>query len=77
MTRRSFSFLGALVVLSLAVAPSEGVAQPPVDTSKLGPQVGATVPAFSGVDQFGRTQDLATLSGPKGLMLVFNRSADW
>lgn len=77
MTRRSFSFLGALVVLGLAVAPSEGVAQPPVDTSTLGPQVGATVPAFSGVDQFGRTQDLATLSGPKGLMLVFNRSADW
>ncbi|MGE0446843.1 MAG: hypothetical protein AB7P99_16575 [Vicinamibacterales bacterium] len=77
MTRRSINFLSALVVLGLAATAPEGAAQPAVDTSKLGPQVGATVPAFSGVDQFGRTQDLATLSGPKGLMLVFNRSADW
>lgn len=52
-------------------------AAPAVDTSRLGPQVGATVPPLSGVDQFGKTQSLATLSGPKGLMLVFSRSADW
>lgn len=68
------------ILLTLLVHGGVGAvlrAQTAVDTSKLGPQVGTTVPAFSGVDQFGRTQDLATLSGPKGLMLVFNRSADW
>ena len=57
-----------------------GQAQPPaptVDTATLGPQVGAVVPPVSGVDQFGKSQSLATLSGPKGLMLVFSRSADW
>ena len=67
---------GALAALVTAA----GVAQQPaavVDTSKLGPQVGATVPPFSGVDQFGTPQSLASLSGPKGLMLVFSRSADW
>jgi hypothetical protein len=68
-----------LLVVILA-ASGLGYAQqaaPPVDTSTLGPQVGATVPPLSGVDQFGKTQSLSTLSGPKGLMLVFNRSADW
>ena len=70
---------GALAAL-VTVATAAGVAQQPapaVDTSKLGPQVGATVPPFSGVDQFGTPQSLTSLSGPKGLMLVFSRSADW
>ena len=71
----SASALAALVNLATAVG---GAQQPAaVDTSKLGPQVGATVPAFSGTDQFGKPQSLASLSGPKGLMLVFSRSADW
>ena len=70
---------GILLVLLGAAAPTgQGRQLPPaVDTSKVGPQVGAMVPAFSGTDQFGTTQSLASLSGPKGLMLVFSRSADW
>jgi hypothetical protein len=50
---------------------------PPVDASKIGPQVGATVPPLSGIDQFGKPQSLDTIYGPKGAMLVFFRSADW
>ncbi len=42
-----------------------------------GPAVGARVPQFELPDQNGHTRDLRTLSGPKGLMLVFFRSADW
>lgn len=64
----------------LSAAGSIGQAQqpaPPVDTATLGPQVGTVVPPVSGVDQFGKNQSLATLAGPKGLMLVFSRSADW
>lgn len=71
--------LSGVLAVALAVS-SRGLAQqaaPAVDTARLGPQVGATVPPLSGVDQFGTTQSLATLSGPKGLMLVFSRSADW
>lgn len=69
---------GALVA-ALAVMTAAGQAQQPapVDTSKLGPQVGSTVPPVSGTDQFGKPQTLQSLSGPKGLMLVFSRSADW
>ena len=48
-----------------------------VDTSKLGPQVGSTVPSFLGMDQFGKEQSLTSVTGPKGAMLVFFRSADW
>jgi hypothetical protein len=48
-----------------------------VDVSKLGPQVGERVPDFSLRDQAGRTQTLQSLMGPRGLMLVFVRSADW
>jgi peroxiredoxin len=35
------------------------------------------VPAFSAVDQTGKVRTLADLTGPKGFMLVFFRSADW
>ena len=38
---------------------------------KTGPEVGQQVPAFSATDQNGRTQDLKSIMGPKGGMLVF------
>ena len=44
---------------------------------KTGPAVGSSIPAFTLEDQNGKRQSLATLAGPKGLMLVFVRSADW
>jgi hypothetical protein len=44
---------------------------------KTGPEVGKQVPAFSATDQNGRPQDLKSIMGPKGAMLVFFRSADW
>lgn len=47
------------------------------DVTRLGPQVGATVPPFSLPDQDGAMRTLASLHGPQGLMLVFFRSADW
>ncbi len=67
----------ALWGLAAASGGAQAPAPPAIDTSTLGPQVGATVPPLSGVDQFGKPQSLAALSGPKGLMLVFSRSADW
>jgi peroxiredoxin len=35
------------------------------------------VPDFTLLDQKGEQRTLASLMGPKGLMLVFFRSADW
>ena len=47
------------------------------DPSELGPQVGETVPDFTLLDHRGETRTLVSLYGPRGLMLVFSRSADW
>jgi len=63
----------ALVLAGLFVA--RGAAQ--VDVSRLGPQVGDTVPGLRLTDHRGQAQTLASLAGPKGTMLVFFRSADW
>jgi hypothetical protein len=45
--------------------------------SKTGPAVGSKIPAFEAVDQYGKRQTFETLRGPKGLALLFVRSADW
>ncbi len=44
---------------------------------KTGPAVGSRIPAFEATDQNGRRQTFETLRGPKGLVLLFVRSADW
>ena len=57
--------------------PQQASSWPPIDVSKLGPQVGERVPDFSLNDQNGRAWTLQSIMGPKGAMLVFVRSADW
>jgi cytochrome oxidase Cu insertion factor (SCO1/SenC/PrrC family) len=47
------------------------------DAASIGPAAGAIAPVFQLKDQRGREQTLQTLAGPKGLVLVFFRSADW
>ena len=67
-------------ILLVAVAAGVVAAQQQpaaVDTSKIGPQVGAVAPAFEGIDQFGNRRSLSSVYGSKGAMLVFFRSADW
>ncbi|MGP8244384.1 MAG: hypothetical protein ACLQVN_07675 [Bryobacteraceae bacterium] len=60
-----------LVALAGACAWSQAVPESP------GPAVGARVPDFQLADQSGQIRNLHSLYGPKGLMLVFFRSADW
>jgi len=40
-------------------------------------KIGNKIPALSGTDQFGKNRDLANLTGPNGLVILFYRSADW
>jgi hypothetical protein len=47
------------------------------DGLKTGPKVGEKVPDFTLPDQNGKQWALNDLMGPKGLLLVFTRSADW
>jgi hypothetical protein len=50
---------------------SDGVAP------SIGLEIGQCAPAFALQDQFGREQSNETLKGPKGMVLLFFRSADW
>jgi peroxiredoxin len=45
--------------------------------TEVGLRAGQKAPDFSAVDQFGQTQTLESLRGPKGTVLLFYRSADW
>ena len=66
-----------MAVVVLAAPGIVGQVPPAINTAKIGPQVGAVVPDFAGVDQFGKRHTLASIYGPRGAMLVFFRSADW
>ena len=69
------SFVAALTMVGGAAQQGQGPSLP--DVQKLGPQVGARVPDFTLPDQGGQMRSLASLMGPKGLVLAFNRYADW
>ena len=80
--RRSPVFVAGVAWAALSLFPratsQQPSPQPPLpDVQKLGPQVGSRVPDFTLLDQHGQSRTLASVMGPKGLMLVFNRSADW
>jgi hypothetical protein len=49
----------------------------PIEVASLGPQVGEQVPEFSLPDQNGQVQNLESILGPNGALLLFHRSADW
>jgi hypothetical protein len=63
----------------LAVLASTAAAGEKAATSTIGPGpgIGRPIPAFHALDQDGGDRDFASLRGPKGLVLVFFRSADW
>ncbi len=70
--------MAAALALSALVVGTDARQQPAtINTSSIGPQVGAVVPPFSGTDQFGVSHTLQSSLGAKGAMLVFFRSSDW
>ena len=68
----------AFVAVTSTIGQRAGTPAPTApDVKTLGPQAGAKVPDFNLPDQHGQMHTLSSLMGPKGLILVFNRSADW
>jgi len=67
--RSSLTLVFCLGLLSIGAIQGQSI--------KTGPAAGQIVPDFSAPDQNSRTQTLKSVMGPKGLMLVFFRSADW
>jgi peroxiredoxin len=69
--------LAATLVVALACGAAAQQPAAQVNVQKLGPQVGDRILDFTLQDQHGATRTLASLMGPKGLVLLFYRSADW
>lgn len=74
----------AAVCAALAVSAAFGQERPrlrPLPKTdqgvKTGPAVGEKIPAFQAVDQHGRRRSFEDLRGPRGLVLMFVRSAEW
>ena len=42
-----------------------------------GPVIGTALPAIQAPDEAGEARDFANLAGKNGLLILFNRSADW
>jgi peroxiredoxin len=77
-TRTVLNLVIGCVMCGTAALPAQGQSAPPrIDVATLGPQIGETVSDFRLPDQDGTVRTLDSLMGPKGLMLVFSRSADW
>lgn len=77
------ALFSALFSVLCALAAPAAFAQPdPVQlaaeaASGFGPQIGAPAPEFQAASPDGAIQTRATLAGPRGLVLYFNRSLDW
>lgn len=66
-----------LVLAIIAFGTTAAHAAPP-DELKVGLKTGATIPtAIAAPDQTGKLRDFASLTGKKGLILLFTRSLDW
>ncbi|HUG82174.1 MAG TPA: peroxiredoxin family protein, partial [Bryobacterales bacterium] len=76
MTRLAAALALAVWTLVFAAAPIQAAdrEQPALNT---GPEIGGRIPAFKVADSSGKLQTFETLRGPKGLLLLFTRSADW
>jgi hypothetical protein len=78
--RFSWKFFGAIVAAGVLIAFAfefREPAQVQAQTLKTGPAIGQKIPAFELPDHTGKTQNFESLRGPKGLLLLFHRSADW
>jgi len=73
----ALALVGPAKVEHYVTYAQQPAARPVIDVQALGPQVGASIPEFTLVDQTGARRTLRSLMGPKGLMLVLFRSADW
>lgn len=84
MINRSFVHkLACALAVSLAAPAAFASADPdPVALSRdaaaaFGPEIGAQAPDFALPDAEGAIRTLADIAGPRGAVIVFNRSLDW
>ena len=73
--------IGITILISIGVLASTSGQEKPAAGNSVAPaiglEIGQTAPAFALTDQFGHEQSNQTLKGPKGMVILFFRSADW
>jgi len=73
--------MGCLAAVPLLAQSQGGGFQPEpwmgAAPTSTGPAVGEKIPSFRALDQNRRWQDFNSIRGPKGAVIMFNRSADW
>jgi hypothetical protein len=75
---RGVGWVVLVVSFSAPGGRAAGRAEPPeVPVEQRGLSIGVEIPAFQAPDQWNRPRDFASLAGPRGLVLLFVRSADW
>jgi len=81
---RRVNWIGVIcfVLVSLLAEPGRAQragAEPWMEAvpTSTGPAIGEKIPPFRVQDQFGKMQDFNSIRGPKGAVILFNRSADW
>ncbi len=68
----------ALLALAFVLATFGGGAEARDALAGRGPKVGERIPhSLAAPDQDGRRRDFGSLTGARGLVLLFNRSLDW
>jgi hypothetical protein len=78
LSRRALPIFVTLLVSAMGQNKPRWRPLPSYDVNmKTGPNVGTKLPDFRAQDQTGTWRTLSALLGPKGLMLVIIRSADW
>jgi hypothetical protein len=75
LSQRAAALLALLVAGCGGARPPEAAEPAPPVTA--GPAVGERIPDFTLPDQDGRPRTFASLAGPRGLVLNFNRSVVW
>jgi len=67
-----------LMALALALTATAGAHADALDQLDKGPAVGAALPhPLTLADQSGKPRDFATLTGQRGLIVLFSRSFEW
>jgi cytochrome oxidase Cu insertion factor (SCO1/SenC/PrrC family) len=71
--------ISAVLLIGVLAAPAAAWAQANAyDKLDKGPKVGAAIPQpFQATDQNGQLRDFASLTGKRGLVLLFSRSLSW
>jgi hypothetical protein len=74
MEMRTFQLRAVLLMLVIIAVPAAWADD---YTQEWGPQVGTAMPAIAAPDQDGVQRALADIQGENGVLILFNRSADW